>query len=136
MSLEIEKYRPVARLLLRLMGIFFFVNGATGIVSNGLDEFWNVQATQRDYRPWVPGTSAAWALGSLFMVLAGLYLIFRGAAVLDALFHESLSKRAIPCPDCGYDLRATLAAKKCPECGATLAADGPQPDSEREPRPG
>ena len=61
-----------------------------GVISNGLDLFWRIRSYQQQGYAYQPGPSLAALLGSLFLTVAGLYLLFRGAVVLDAVFHESL----------------------------------------------
>ena len=65
----------------------------------------------------------AWLIAGILVLAAGLYLAFKGGAALDIIFQESLSKPAVPCADCGFDLRGTPDAKHCPECGSNLNRD-------------
>ncbi len=121
MSVDMEQHRPLARLLIRLMGLFFIIGGLDGIISNGIDVYLRVRAFHEQGMQYQPATALAWTVGSAFSLLAGLYLAFKGGAALDLVFHESLARPAVPCPDCGFDLRGTPSdAQRCPECGTDL----------------
>jgi uncharacterized membrane protein YphA (DoxX/SURF4 family) len=97
---NIEQYRPLAKVLMRLMGVWFIISGVTSLVGNGADLYGAV----REVREMGYGitthvyTSLGWTVAAVLTTLAGLYLLFGGRVVLDALFHESIEPRS-PSPD-------------------------------------
>lgn len=121
MSIDLEPHRPLARLLIRVLGLYFIVEGAGGFIGGSLDVVWRVRAMMAEGYSYSPGTPLAWTIGSVFLLAAGIYFVFKGNAALDLVFHESLSKPAVPCPKCGFDLRGRTKCTKCPECGTPLA---------------
>lgn len=82
------------RLLVRLLGIFFAIDGIVGLVGNGID-LWQQCRIAREYEaPFTGGYPLAWLIASAVALAAGLLLIFKSQIALDALYHETLDKEA------------------------------------------
>ena len=104
------KYKTLVRLVLKLMGVWFFVSGtAAALPQLGWIGEMLFQSA------WPPGAPV---FASLFGVLAscftagfGCYLFFDGAWVLAKIIPDRPY-----CHECGYDLTGTESTR-CPECG-------------------
>ncbi|QNN24619.1 hypothetical protein HED60_20865 [Planctomycetales bacterium ZRK34] len=90
MSQDIQKHRPLIQLLLRLMGVFFCIDGTTGLISYGIDVVYHYQLVASVEARYTNSFSLGWLIGSAFMTAAGLCLIFRNRIAMDAIFHEQL----------------------------------------------
>jgi len=103
------KYKTLFRLLLKLLGVWFFVQGLDRILWAVVAYFQAFTGNRMYEYTW------AHTAGALISLVAGFYLFFRGNWILD---------RAIPsnrpyCPECGYDLTGN-ASVRCSECGIAL----------------
>ncbi|MHC4066571.1 MAG: hypothetical protein ACYSUI_19015 [Planctomycetota bacterium] len=101
------KYKTLFRLLLKLLGVYFFVDG---VVNGGLYFWWGVAvpagALALDWSYVVPGV---W---QLIPVVFGIYLFFGGKRIVD----WAIPSNRPYCPECGYDLSGA-ANNRCTECG-------------------
>ena len=116
------KYKTLFRVLLKVLGVYFVVNGA------------NNAALQVAYAltvgpPVFDWSFAAVAPAYLVSVALGLYLFFGARWVVD---------KAIPgnrpyCQECGYDLTGA-AQERCPECGTPFKREDVRPATLDEPK--
>ncbi len=109
------KYKTLFRVLLKLLGVYFFVTGIAWTINQlsffalggGSPFFW---------------TSLLRAGLPLVQSALGLYLFFGGKWIVD---------KAIPgnrpyCQECGYDLTGAV-AERCTECGTPFKREDVQP---------
>lgn len=111
------------RLLIRAVGLVLLgiaLPSFLGTVGNMASYF--ASAPTSSQFPFVLGW-AAYATGSLFQLVLGIYLL-RGGGKLTAHCLSSVLGR---CMACGYDVR-TIASQNCPECGAVLPGRSPTPE--------
>lgn len=103
------KYKTLVRLLLKLIGVFMVVIGATSLVE-AVAHFGLGILTASGYPMfWSMGSAA----GNGLQLLIGLYLFFGGRWVVD---HIVPSNRPY-CHECAYDLTGSPEEGACPECG-------------------
>ncbi len=94
MTPDENHHRPLMQLLVRLLGIFFAIDGIVGLVGNGID-LWQQFRVAREYdMPFSGGYALGWTIASAVALAAGLMLIFKSRIAMDALYHESLDKAA------------------------------------------
>lgn len=77
------------RSITRLLGVMFAIEGIAGIIGYGLElmEHWRVS---NEYSSaFAGGYAIAWLLSSVFLLAAGLTLVFRTHIALDAIFHDA-----------------------------------------------
>lgn len=82
------------RLLVRLLGVYFLIEGITSLLGHGFDLWQQVRYTREMGMPFASWYALGWTIASGFLVLAGLLLIFRSSIALDALFYEHLGESA------------------------------------------
>ena len=116
------KHKTLFRLLLKVVGVWLFVDGAGQLASYAANVLFFL--TQQ-----VVG--GAWSqlwyslfslIGPLLKSCIGLYLFFSG---------EWIVNKAIPsnrpyCPECAYDLSGAV-SNRCPECGMPFRPDEVRP---------
>jgi len=93
MSEELERHRPLILLLVRVIGVFFFVDGLVGLVGHGIDLWQAVRASFIYETPFAGGYPLGWTVASGVYLLAGFILIFKTQIAMDAIFHERFEKR-------------------------------------------
>ena len=118
------KYKTLFRLLLKLLGVCFLVEGGSFSVVLGaaMAVSWLESGMLGS-----PGVPLPWLLAYLAQMGIGLYL-FLGA--------EWIVNRAIPgnrpyCPECAYDLSGA-AGGRCPECGTPFRPEDVRPADRSE----
>ncbi|MEM7575847.1 MAG: hypothetical protein AAF328_00100 [Planctomycetota bacterium] len=95
---DVNKHRSLMLLLVRLLGIFFFVDGVIGLLGNGIALVQNYRVSQAFYQPFedgyglVDGHAVGWTIGSAFALVAGLLLIFKSDVAMEAIYHEKLDQ--------------------------------------------
>lgn len=92
MTKEAHEYRPLMRLLVRLLGVFFAIDGIVGLIGNGIDLWQQYRVAQEYDMPFSGGYALGWTIASAAALAAGLLLIFKSGIAMDALYHESLDK--------------------------------------------
>lgn len=92
MANETQQHRPLMRLLVRLLGIFFTIDGIAGLTGNGID-LWQQYRVAKEYdMPFSGGYPLAWAIASAVLLAFGLLLIFKSRIAMDALYHETIDQ--------------------------------------------
>ncbi len=104
MSEQLEKHRPLVRLLLRLMGVFFFIEGVWTMLAYGIDLFYRIRFYEEQNVKWTPDDAFAQLVAGFVVCLLGLYLIYKGQFIMDIIFHEATAK-AVAEPDDADDAR-------------------------------
>ena len=98
MSDDPNRHRPLLQLLVRLLGIFFVIDGCTGLLGHGIDCIDQWRGSRRYDTAFTGAYALGWTVASAFAVVAGLTLIFASKVALDAIFHERLTE---PSSDAG-----------------------------------
>jgi len=88
---NLSKHHDLLRLLVRLVGVFFVVDGVAGLIGNGIDCVLHWQDASEYDMPFQGGYALAWTVASAFYLAAGLVLIFKSKIALDAIFHEAIA---------------------------------------------
>ena len=86
----LEQHRPLARLLVRLLGVFFVIEGATCLVGYGIDLLQQWRLAREYSTPFMGTTALGMTIASVVEIAAGLVLIFRSRVAMDALYYERL----------------------------------------------
>ena len=89
---ELNQHRPLMRLLVRLLGLFFVIDGVVGLVGNGIDLLQQFRIANEYDMPFPGGYALAWTIASAVALAAGLILIFKSQVALDALYHEKIEQ--------------------------------------------
>lgn len=89
------KHHDLIRLLVRLVGVFFVVDGVAGLIGNGIDCILQWRTASEFQMPFQGGYALAWTVASFFYLAAGLVLIFKSKIALDAIFHETIDDASI-----------------------------------------
>lgn len=92
MNDEMNQYRPLMRLLVRLLGVFFVIDGIVGLVGHGIDLVQQFRIANEYDMPFSGGYALAWTIASAVALAAGLILIFKTQVALDALYHEKIEQ--------------------------------------------
>lgn len=115
------KHKTFTRLVIKLMGVFFLLNGVAGLLGAVtyllivLDDY----STMGDSFYLAYPLSAA--VGSGAMLVAGLVMLLASNALANLLIPSNRPY----CPNCGYELTG-MRSGKCPECGVELPTPQPQ----------
>lgn len=111
------RYKTLTRLLIKLMGLYFIVQGVVYLINvvsgmiirllgnGGLDDFSNFEL--------------AYLISMLSMAGAGLFLLLASNWITDKLIPSNRPY----CPNCGYELTGNT-RPNCPECGVNLRGLG------------
>lgn len=92
MANETNQHRPLMLLLVRLLGIFFTIDGFVGLIGNGID-LWQQYRVANEYdMPFNGGYPLAWTIASAVLFVLGLALIFKSRIAMDALYHETIGQ--------------------------------------------
>jgi hypothetical protein len=105
------KYKSFARILLKVLGVYFAVLGSAGTlqyVGNWLTNLLSIGNLVRVSVYSLP----FYACGQAIELGFGLYLFFGGKWVLDRIIPSNRPY----CHECGYDLSHN-ASPQCPKCG-------------------
>jgi len=110
------KYKTLFRMLLKVLGVWVFVEGLFGLVNMGLSGY--VTSLYQAIPPlrfseqwWISVEPLA---APLVQIVIGLYLFSGGAWVANRAFPGNRPY----CGECGCDL--TGSGERCPECGAVV----------------
>lgn len=96
MQNDTEHYRPLMRLLVRLLGVYFVVEGVAALLGHGIDLVGQAKYTREMGVPFASWYALGWTLAAGFLVLAGLLLIFKSTIALDAIYYERLGDEEQP----------------------------------------
>jgi len=91
-----DHYRPLMRLLVRLLGVYFVVEGVAALLGHGIDLVAQAKYTREMGIPFASWYALGWTLAAGFLVLAGLLLIFKSSIALDAIYYERLQDMDTP----------------------------------------
>ena len=103
------RYKTLFRVLLKLLGVYFFVTGLAQFVTMLA---FVIGLPSRGAAPGTVSWQATNLIGPAIDIVSGVYLFFWGRQLVDL---------AVPgnrpyCPECGYELTG-FTGSLCPECG-------------------
>ena len=113
------RYKTFTRLLIKLMGIYFLINGLINTLSSttyllmSLSEYGSYGGLRIIAHP------IAWGITSVCSTIAGLVLLLASNWLVDKLIPSNRPY----CPNCGYELTGAMGGH-CPECGVELQGLG------------
>jgi len=87
---ETAKHRPLICLLVRLLGVYFIVEGVAGLLGNGIDCWMQWRYASEWGTPFQGGYVLGWTIAAVLYLGAGLIFIFKNRIVVDAIFHEDI----------------------------------------------
>jgi hypothetical protein len=114
------KYKTLARTLLRVLGVYFVIEGGAQLVG-----YIGYIVTTQSYASSGRGLASIYWFSSsrsVIVVAAGLYLLFRGKWVVDQIIPGNRPY----CHECGYDLTGANGGR-CAECGTAFKMADVQP---------
>lgn len=88
-----DDQRQRATVLVRLLGIFFVIDGIVGVIGFGVQYAEQVREANIYDSPVVEFSSLGWLVANALAVIAGLVLIFKSNIALDAIFHEKIEEK-------------------------------------------
>ncbi|MBX2850439.1 MAG: hypothetical protein KTR15_01690 [Phycisphaeraceae bacterium] len=109
------KHKTIIRLLIKLLGVFFLLNGVAGLLGAVtyflvvLDDY---SAVGESFYLAYPLSAA---VGSGAALVAGLVMLLASNWLANALIPSNRPY----CPNCGYELTG-MRGNDCPECGVQL----------------
>lgn len=113
-----KKTGELPAFLVRLLGLYWVISGASGMISNGLDTAWLYRTSLREGFDFFPATSLAWFIGDCALLSLGIFLIVKHEKILGLLTPQADPENRAPCLECGEEvLHDDL---HCQVCGATL----------------
>ncbi len=104
------KYKTLFRLLLKLVGLCFVVQGAAGAIGIAV-VILQLYAVQASFNALFFNLELMYVT----QLIAGLYLFFGGKWIVNLVIPSNHPY----CPECGYDL-SKASASECPECGTPI----------------
>lgn len=114
------KHKTLFRLMLKLLGVWIFVTGATSLLSllgSLLMTFVPQGAMRSAYASSYYYSLASSLPGVMLHMAAGLYLFFGGRWITD----KAIPSNRPYCPECGYELTGAT-SHICSECGVAFRA--------------
>ena len=87
-----DQHRPLMLLLVRLLGIFFIIEGFAGLVGSAVELWQHVRIVQEYSGSFTGSYALGWVIGSGVTFGAGLLLLFKSRIAMDALYYEGLDK--------------------------------------------
>jgi hypothetical protein len=110
------KYKTLARLALKLIGVFLIASAIPEVVNTAI----SFVALWVDAGGGYPGWwLIASGLGFAAKVAVGLYLLFGGRWLVDRLIPSNRPY----CHECAYELTGLPPEGVCPECGTAYRRD-------------
>ena len=86
---------PHAELVVRSLGVFFFITGIIGVIGHGANLFYDWLFGYIASGNVSPGFPLAWMFGSSVEIVVGVYLMAGGRLVMDAVYQVTRGMRNI-----------------------------------------
>jgi hypothetical protein len=95
---ERERDRRLVELLLRLLGVYFVIDGIISTLGNGIDLLDQARLVRTYQLESVSVQTMGWTFASVISIAAGLYLLRDGRFVREAVLPERLTgeDQAVP----------------------------------------
>lgn len=111
------KHKTLFRLLLRLMGVYFFFLGATALPST-IFGVWGLLSELPTSQRMSFARALVWHLSPVLQVAVGLYLFFGGGWIVS----KAIPSNKPYCHECGYPIDG-VRGERCPECDTPFRAE-------------
>lgn len=94
-----ERDRRLVQVLLRLLGLYFVIDGIISTLGNGIDLLDQARLVRAYELESVSIQTMGWTFSSVISIAAGLYLLRDGRFVRDAVLLEHLTGEESQQPD-------------------------------------
>jgi len=118
------KYKTLVRVLLKLLGVYFVVQGFCTFLTSAVSMVWvlSIRPLSAGFHYYLVAPIA-----SLAQIGLGAYLFLGGEWIVNKVIPSNRPY----CHECGYDLTGAV-ENRCPECGTPFAAAGRTRGAEAE----